>query len=344
MAKGNMLQGMARGKVGDVVFSRLNGEQISRVRNRHPKNPRSNAQLYQRAIMATVMQAYSAGKIIFDHAFEGRAIGAGNQRRFMALNAKLLRSQIAADINNNVAVASQVGRVVAPGSQTPVPAQLIISEGTYDQAAFNYTPDSSTGTANWKLPAKTSGEKLSEYAARVGLIPGDIYTLVGFITKDGTATYNTPGVTSPYGIVRNCEFAWVRCTVKEDVLTSDATAFDFGAAFDVESSPNVQAFSLSSIDQILNINQLLPIGVTGNTGIHGVIGLIRSRKDNDLRSTSQLVISGHGSVTETDDMKYGITSEYVLDAWTAGTSQLGDSDLILEGGDFNGRAGEETGD
>ena len=87
MAKGNMLQGMARGKVGDVVFSRLGGEQIARVRNRHPKNPRTNAQLYQRAIMATVMQAYSAGKVIFDHAFQGREIGAGIQRRFMALNA-----------------------------------------------------------------------------------------------------------------------------------------------------------------------------------------------------------------------------------------------------------------
>ena len=43
------------------VFSRLNGQQVSRVRNRNPKNPRTNAQLYQRAIMATVMQAYSAG-------------------------------------------------------------------------------------------------------------------------------------------------------------------------------------------------------------------------------------------------------------------------------------------
>lgn len=339
-----MLQGMARGKVGDVVFSRLNGEQISRVRNRHPKNPRSNAQLYQRAIMATVMQAYSAGKVIFDHAFEGREIGAGNQRRFMALNAKLLRSQIAADINNNVAVASQVGRVVAPGSQTPVPAQLIISEGTYDQAAFVYTPNGSTDPANWALPSKTTGEKLSEYAARVGLIPGDIYTLVGFVTKNGTEAYNTPGVTSPYGIVRNCEFAWVRCTVKDDVLTSESTEFLFKDAFDVESSNNVQAFNLSVINQELSIKSLLPVGVKDFSGINGVIGLIRSRKDNDLRSTSQLVISGHGNVTETDAMKYGIASEYVLDAWTAGTSQLGDSDLILEGGEFNGRAGENTGD
>ena len=91
MAKGNLFQGMGRGKVGDVVFSRLNGQQIARVRNRNPKNPRTNAQLYQRAIMATVMQAYSAGIAIFDHSFQGKEVGAQNQRRFMALNAKLLR-------------------------------------------------------------------------------------------------------------------------------------------------------------------------------------------------------------------------------------------------------------
>lgn len=344
MAKGNMLQGMARGKVGDVVFSRLGGEQISRVRNRHPKNPRTNAQLYQRAIMATVMQAYSAGKEIFDHAFQGREVGAGNQRRFMTLNAKLLRSQIAADINNNVEVASQVGRVVAPGTQMPVPAQLIISEGTYEQSAFAFTPGSSSSLASWALPAKNTGEKLSEYAARVGLIPGDIYTLVGFVTKSGTSAYNTPGVTSPYGIVRNCEFAYVRCIVKDDVLTSESTTFEFEDGFFVESSPNVKAFQLSTINQSIGLAKLMPVGVTSGEDINGVIGLIRSRKDNDLRSTSQLVIAGHGSGTEADTRKYGIATEYLLDAWTAGTSQLGDSDLILEGGDFKGRTGENGGD
>ena len=121
---------MARGKVGDVVFSRLNGQQIARVRNRNPKNPRTNAQLYQRAIMATVMQAYSAGIAIFDHSFQGKEVGAQNQRRFMSLNAKLLRSQIAADLNGSVAVASQVGRVVAPGVSSPVAACLQVSEGS----------------------------------------------------------------------------------------------------------------------------------------------------------------------------------------------------------------------
>ena len=75
MSKGNLFQGMARGSVGDVTFTRVNGQQVARVRNRKPKNPRTNKQLYQRAIMATVMRAYSAGRAIFDHSFEGVKFG-----------------------------------------------------------------------------------------------------------------------------------------------------------------------------------------------------------------------------------------------------------------------------
>lgn len=39
MAKGNPLMSQMRGKVGDLVMTRLAGEQITRSRNRHPKNP-----------------------------------------------------------------------------------------------------------------------------------------------------------------------------------------------------------------------------------------------------------------------------------------------------------------
>ena len=64
MSKGNLFLGFGRGKVGDVVFYRSNGEQITRSLNRNPKNPRSESQLLQRIIMGTVMQAYSKMKSI----------------------------------------------------------------------------------------------------------------------------------------------------------------------------------------------------------------------------------------------------------------------------------------
>ena len=61
----------------------------------------------------------------------------------------------------------------------------------------------------------------------------------------------------------------------------------------------------------------------------GAIGMIRSRKDQDLRSNSVMNMN-YGSSAE--DM-YGIASDYLLDAWRSGTVPIGDSDLILEGGE-----------
>lgn len=332
MAKGNMLQGMARGKVGDVVFSRLHGEQISRVRNRHPKNPRTNAQLYQRAIMATVMQAYSAGKVIFDHAFQGKAVGAENQRRFMTLNAKLLRSTVANDLNNAVAVNEQKGRVVAPGVPQFVPFEMIISEGNYAQNFF--TVDTSRGSDAYEItaPAKNADEKVSEYAVRNGLLPGDIYTIVIMATdvdQNREALYTTPNTDSSLGKVYNSQFAWVRLTVKSDVLENETVLGSETLAeskvFDIEYSTGIDSTGFTHISGLGAGDY-----VTALLNSHyGCFGIIRSRKDQDLRSTSSLVVDFGSS----DDSYFGIASQYIIEAWKAGAQTLGDSDLILEGGD-----------
>lgn len=99
MSKGNMFLGFARGKVGDVVFTRVDGEQVTRVRNRSPKNPRTPRQGVQRSILKTVSQAYSALNLICDHSFEGYATGTPNQSRFSKLNIDMLRTQVLANVN-----------------------------------------------------------------------------------------------------------------------------------------------------------------------------------------------------------------------------------------------------
>lgn len=105
MAKGNLFLGQARGSIGDVVFWRGNGEQLSRTRNRRPSNPRTDSQLTTRIILKTCSTAYS--KLMFDYAnqtFQGAKIGAENQRKFMSANTKILRDYIkqgADDLNFN---------------------------------------------------------------------------------------------------------------------------------------------------------------------------------------------------------------------------------------------------
>lgn len=322
MAKGNMLQGMARGKVGDVVFSRLNGQQISRVRNRNPRNPRTNPQLYQRAIMATIMQAYSAGKEIFDHSFEGKAVGAECQRQFMKLNAKQLRSFIANEINNATPLADQTSRVSAPGVVMAVPNKYRISEGSYVQSLFTADDEEVT----FSLPTPETDETVAHYASRVGLVAGDLYTLVGFIIPDGSTNpaYETPGISDARGKVYPCLFGWVRFKVKEG-LGSVATALaTYGQLFDIEIK---EGFN-SGISASTSISTYISFQHFYTAGGYGSLGMIRSRMDSNVRSTTDMMVDTmFGS-------HFGIVTEYILNAWKNGKVEVGDSDLILEGGDI----------
>lgn len=87
MAKGNPFFGQLSGAVGDVVFSRLNGQQISRSRNRNPHNPNTAKQRYQRARMATAVEFYARGqKALFNFAFESKTQRESDFNAFIRAN------------------------------------------------------------------------------------------------------------------------------------------------------------------------------------------------------------------------------------------------------------------
>lgn len=89
MAKGNMFQGMARGSVGDVVFSVLKGQQVARVRNRQPSNPRTSIQMAQRALFSCAVKFYTRGiQNLFQFAFEDKKSTENDYNAFMRHNAK----------------------------------------------------------------------------------------------------------------------------------------------------------------------------------------------------------------------------------------------------------------
>lgn len=314
---------MARGKVGDVVFYRADGQQLSRVRNRNPRNPRSDAQLFQRAIMATIVQAYTAGKAIFDHSFQGYSVGAQNQREFIKRNAKLLRDIVAADINTPIPTTQQKGRVVAPGISVPVPNSYIISKGTYAQNLFT------RNDTTFKMPAKLDNEEVIAYATRIGLIPGDIYTFVLFMVNERVA-YESNAWDDVLASQQYCDFGYVRFIAKDVAGVTDALTH-MGQLFEIETGGN----TLPAEDigneiapgADITIAELMQDGA-GYTGTGG-IGVIRSRRDEDLRSESSMYVN-YGATAEN---MFGIASDYILDAWKSGTASIGKSNLILEGGE-----------
>lgn len=333
MAKAGFWLRGAKGKLAGASMGKgANGQTIMREIVT-PRNPKTNAQMIQRAIMATVMRAYSAGSEIFDHSFQGYAKGSNNQHRFVKLNANRLRSIVANDLNNAVAVAEQKGRVVAPGVQQFVPFEMIISEGTYAQNFM--TIDTSRGSASHEvvIPTKKENEKVSEYADRCGLLPGDIYTVVLMSTdvdKNREALYSTPGIDSSLGKVFKTKFAWVRLTVKSDVLENENaitanTNLTNSQIFDVEYSAGLDVEGFEHLSGLGGGNYISAL-LHSN---YGCTGIIRSRKDADLRSTTNLVVDfGNG-----EEVYFGIASQYITTAWKAGAQSVGDSEYILEGAD-----------
>lgn len=309
--KGNLFLGFGRKSVGDVVFYKRKGstEQMARARNRNPHNPKTDKQLYQRAIMATVLQAYSAGKQIFDHSFEGKSVPDGSMRRFMSLNLRRLRSAIAEDLANPEAQTQ--GHVVAPGAVTPVPFAYRISEGSYANQllTFDNTTPSDPG---FKFPTPGAEDTTPAlYLSNHGFVPGDIYTIVAF----GNDPDNVIGLYGD-GNLYGCFFGWMRFQVRADAPTSGELTLD--SCFTVTAShyADTSEFAVGivfGLDEIFN-----------NADIDsGSIGAIRSRYDSGVRSTSDMVMIGAS--------EFGIGTPDLLDAWRAGTQQIGDPSLILEG-------------
>lgn len=322
MAKGNLFQGMARGKVGDVVFSRANGQQVSRVRNRQPNNPRTNAQLYQRAIMATIMQAYSAGKEIFDHSFQGYKVGADNQNRFMTINTKKLRAAVSSDVANGLTGGGCTARVIGPGVKYPVPWTYQISEGSLPQDIMN------SGGGLMHI-GEVQNETVAGYLRRMGIQQNDIFTVVAFNCATNSSAFDvvfTAGQGGDeYAEQTKCIFLFARLRVKASAY-NDATVISTITTMD-----HIFEYDLSSnYTPSLNVHQMgagilypdeMPESETLFTS-----GVIRSRDNEDLRSTCVLEWP--------DDLasEYGLSTDYLLTAWAEGTTKIGESNLILEGG------------
>ena len=149
MSKGNMLLGHARGKVGSLVFSRSNGQQIVRARAEVVRNPQTDAQVIQRIFLNTIAQAYSRMSAIVDHSFEGVKAGQDSMSAFMKKNLEAIRAKVAnaGDLNTQQVYVTPIGEsylatndyIVSKGSLPVVnPAlvqdsgiELLVSTGTY---------------------------------------------------------------------------------------------------------------------------------------------------------------------------------------------------------------------
>ena len=329
MGKGNLFLGQGRGKLGDSVFYLKNGQQAFRVRRRQIANPNTSGMLVQRAIMATVMQAYSFGKSIFDHSFQGQKVGEGSQSKFMSVNLHKLRNAYFADVatmqDPGFDPTDLIGRFVARGSTVPVGWAYQISEGTFKAPVVAVVAGESP-KMQWPRLANVN-ETPRQYFQRLGINEGDINTVCMFANGSPAAddnNYDTP--------VSAAEFVFVRFIAKAipaaDAVWEGKLYKDF---FDVVTNSYKQTVAEEIATEefaptaAADVEYVLDDCLSGSQDIKVTYaGVIASRSDQDLRSNSVMV-----PVQST----VGLTADYLLDYWRVDASKV-QSDLILEGGDL----------
>lgn len=343
----------AKGKLAGTTLYRANGKTQQREIV-SPKNPKTNAQMIQRAIMASVMRAYSHGKAIFDHSFQGVSVGMKSMQAFQKENANILRTLVANEINYPQTSPYQnraelKARLAAPGVNTGCGWEdMLISKGTYTQSLFNIMPATKTVVGQQtittplkvSLPAPEGSETCQQYAERVGLIANDYYTICGFVYDGEQGLNSAPDyINQPVmAIVSPTYFFYIRMKVKADFVYSEATTAlaKYSDIFDIDSVNNaageivLSALMANNLSAEFTMRNLMRFADAVNScGMWA--GIIRSRLDQDLRSTSTLYRSQYYEQT-------GIIAPYVLDIWKPEENKLGGSDLILEGGYNNATA------
>lgn len=144
MAKGNLFLGHAKGKIGDVVLSRVDGRQITRAYNASPSNPKTRPQAIQRAVFATTVAAASGLREIISNSFDGRKDGQDAVNQFIKVNIPRLREAY----NNFEGAATNF--LLAKGESRIMPQEWQISKGNQGSMYF--------GTSPWDngLPLPTS--------------------------------------------------------------------------------------------------------------------------------------------------------------------------------------------
>ena len=132
MAKGNIILGYLRGSIGDITFFRAKGQQLSRARNRAPANPRTLAQMDQRAKMACAVKFYTqVGTNFFKYAFEGK---------------KDKESYFNAFVKNNILLGGYIGKQASRVYDFPALGAWQISSGTLPEITAPF-PQSVRGVA-----------------------------------------------------------------------------------------------------------------------------------------------------------------------------------------------------
>ena len=201
MAKSKSFFGLRTGSTKSLTFQVYRGQQITKDRVYRVSNPRSEAQMTQRALIPIVAAARSALKGLVDHSFEGVAYGEASLREFSKLNLRAGALSVTSFSPNGVSNPGFADLIVSNGSiHVPFQIESTTNSNTIKVSSIKYPP--------FKLPAADKGAsadaifKYLESYARANnvaiLAPGTqlsfltIYQSGSVMVNTGTGTIDAP--------------------------------------------------------------------------------------------------------------------------------------------------------
>ena len=269
MSKGNVLLGMARGAVGDIVFSRLKGQQVARARNRQPANPRTSSQMYQRALFTDAVKFYTRGRRnLFQFAFENKKENESDYNAFMRENAKrgVVISKAAFD---NYGYPALGNFIMSKGTLPPMVESSLTNKGMTIEKIFSAT----------EAPAvATLGDISKILIDGVDTLAGDIITFVTIVVNDNT---NVPSVDGVGG-----NTTWVINQIQLDSNSTQPLS-DYGlTAAQVFSEGSAVVNVTQGIDTILNTTIAAGVVIHSRNTANGVRVSTEELKLNSVATTA----------------------------------------------------------
>lgn len=243
-----------RGKIGADVYSvgkdgKGKRQQVVRSLAEQVANPQTEAQMFGRMVMSTVMQAVSDMKPIIDHSFDGVPAGQPSISEFIRRNYALIAADAKAHpasgnkfgLNKYQEKGVQRGQYIISKGNVTVPTALAMDEGGFKV----------------QITLSSAAHKVSDLKAALGMNSGDDYFTFCSI---GYVDDTTP------------RFIYIRCHVADTLAdNTDITSSNISQVFDIEGNnePTV------SIDN--NVISITP----DNRLYYSCPGIIVSRKNTD---------------------------------------------------------------
>lgn len=193
MAKFNPILGTASGKLGDIVLYRANGAQLSRVRVRSVKNPKTQAQALQRMVFATASAARTALGSIIDHSFQSVKYGQKSVQYFMKRATDDLRVNALACLQLTPTEQVRLANFNVKGVSAMAINSLLISQGSLRPYEIIRIGKDVPAVSTNPIPVIGEGDNgepqilLGDFIKGMGLKPGQQCTLVRVRVLDDQA-------------------------------------------------------------------------------------------------------------------------------------------------------------